>query len=209
MDKDKEIKTWSDLPVGMLEQIRVADKDIDDEDTKVITIAGILADKTYREMMELPLNETQRLIRNTAFLYTQPKPKKLSSVYRLNGTTYRIMKNMNDITTAQFIDYQTIAKESGERVSEFLSIFFIPEGCKYNDGNYDREKVVDDISCHLSAEEALGIAGFFTKRCVRLIRRTLLLLETKMTMLKIFRRSKEAKEAEKLIRQIRRTYGLT
>lgn len=204
------IKSWSELPVAKLQEIRSVNINIEDEDTKVLTVAGILADKTYREMLELPLNETTELIKNTAFLYTEPKPKKISSVYRLNGTEYRIMKNMNDITTAQFIDYQALAKDSGERMAEFLSIFFIPVGCKYNDGNYDREKVVEDISYYLSAEEALGISAFFTVRCVRLIRRTLLLLQVKMQMLSWRKETREqAKQVMELIRQIRYTYGLT
>lgn len=204
------IKSWSELPVAKLQEIRSVSINIEDEDTKVLTVAGILADKTYREMLELPLNETTELIRNTSFLYTQPKPKKISSVYRLNGTEYRIMKNMNDITTAQFIDYQALAKDSRERMAEFLSIFFIPVGCKYNDGNYDREKVVDDINYYLSAEEALGISAFFTVRCVRLIRRTLLLLEAKMQMLSWRKETREqAKQVMELIQQIRYTYGLT
>lgn len=204
------IKSWSELPVAKLQEIRSVNINIEDEDTKVLTVAGILADKTYREMLELPLNETTELIKNTSFLYTEPKPKKISSVYRLNGTEYRIMKNMNDITTAQFIDYQALAKDSGERMAEFLSIFFIPVGCKYNDGNYDREKVVDDINYYLSAEEALGISAFFTVRCVRLIRRTLLLLQVKMQMLSWRKETKEqAKQVMELIRQIRYTYGLT
>jgi hypothetical protein len=204
------IKSWSELPVAKLQEIKSVSINIEDEDTKVLTIAGILADKTYREMLDLPLNETTELIKNTAFLYTEPKKKKISSVYHLNGTDYRIMKNMNDITTSQFIDYQAIAKESGERMAEFLSIFFIPVGCKYNDGNYDREKVVDDINYYLTAEEALGISDFFTVRCVRLIKRTLLLLEARMTMLSWRKETKEqAKQVMELIQQIRYTYGLT
>lgn len=202
------IKSWSELPVGKLMEIRAANE-IDDEDTKVLTIAGILADKTFREMLELPINETTELIRNTRFLYEEPKRKKISSVYHLNGTDYKIIKKVNDITTAQFIDYQAIAKESGERIAEFLSIFFVPVGCKYNDGNYDREKVVDDISSYLSAEEALGIANFFTVRCVRLIKRTLFLLEVKMRMLSWRKETRPmAKQMMDLIQQIRYTYGL-
>lgn len=202
------IKSWSELPVGKLMEIRAANE-IDDEDTKILTIAGILADKTFREMLELPINETTELIRNTRFLYEEPKRKKISSVYHLNGTDYKIIKKVNDITTAQFIDYQAIAKESGERIAEFLSIFFVPVGCKYNDGNYDREKVVDDISSYLSAEEALGIANFFTVRCVRLIKRTLFLLEVKMRMLSWRKETRPmAKQMMDLIQQIRYTYGL-
>lgn len=202
------IKSWSELPVGKLMEIRAANE-IDDEDTKVLTIAGILADKTFREMLELPINETTELIRNTRFLYEEPKRKKISSVYHLNGTDYKIIKKVNDITTAQFIDYQAIAKESGERIAEFLSIFFVPVGCKYNDGNYDRDKVVDDISSYLSAEEALGIANFFTVRCVRLIKRTLFLLEVKMRMLSWRKETRPmAKQMMDLIQQIRYMYGL-
>ena len=202
------IKSWSELPVGKLMEIRAANE-IDDEDTKVLTIAGILADKTFREMLELPINETTELIRNTRFLYEEPKRKKISSVYHLNGTDYKIIKKVNDITTAQFNDYQAIAKESGESIAEFLSIFFVPVGCKYNDGNYDRDKVVDDISSYLSAEEALGIANFFTVRCVRLIKRTLFLLEVKMRMLSWRKETRPmAKQMMDLIQQIRYTYGL-
>ena len=59
----KEIKSWGELPVGMLEEMRSVN--IDDEDTKTLTIAGILAGKTFKEMLNLPLEETQRLIANT------------------------------------------------------------------------------------------------------------------------------------------------
>lgn len=204
----KEIKSWGDLPVGMLEEIRAVDTD--DEDTKTLTIAGILAGKTFKEMLNLPLEETQRLIANTAFLYTEPAKKKLSSVYTLNGTKYEILKKAEKMTTAQFIDYQAIARESFNRVSEFLAIFFIPEGHEYNDDKYDKQQVIDDISNYLSTEEALGIADFFINRCVRLMQRTLLLLEAKMAVLKLGRKDKTkmiAAETEKMIKDLRSIYG--
>lgn len=206
----KEIKSWGELPVGMLEEIRAVGQNTDDEDTKTLTIAGILAGKTFKEMLNLPLEETQRLIKNTAFLYTEPAKKKLSSVYTLNGTKYNILKKAEKMTTAQFIDYQAIARESFNRVSEFLAIFFIPEGHEYNDGKYDKQQVIDDIANYLSTEEALGIADFFINRCVRLMQRTLLLLEAKMAVLKLGRKDKTkmiAAETEKMIKDLRSIYG--
>lgn len=204
----KEIKSWGELPVGMLEEMRSVN--IDDEDTKTLTIAGILAGKTFKEMLNLPLEETQRLIANTAFLYTEPSKKKLSSVYILNGTKYNILKKAEKMTTAQFIDYQAIARDSFNRVSEFLAIFFIPEGHEYNDGTYDKQQVIDDISNYLSTEEALGIADFFISRFVKLMKRTLLLLEAKMAVLKLGRKDKTkmmAAETEKMIKDLRSIYG--
>lgn len=206
----KEIKSWGELPVGMLEEIRAVGQNTDDEDNKTLTIAGILAGKTFKEMLNLPLEETQRLIKNTAFIYTEPAKKKLSSVYTLNGTKYEILKKAEKMTTAQFIDYQAIARESFNRVSEFLAIFFIPEGHEYNDGTYDKQQVIDDISNYLSTEEALGIADFFINRCVRLMQRTLLLLEAKMAVLKLGRKDKTkmiAAETEKMIKDLRSIYG--
>lgn len=204
----KEIKSWGELPVGMLEEMRSVN--IDDEDTKTLTIAGILAGKTFKEMLNLPLEETQRLIANTAFLYTEPAKKKLSSVYTLNGTKYNILKKAEKMTTAQFIDYQAIARDSYNRVSEFLAIFFIPEGHEYNDGTYDKQQVIDDIANYLSTEEALGIADFFISRFVKLTKRTLLLLEAKMAVLKLGRKDKTkmmAAETEKMIKDLRFIYG--
>lgn len=204
----KEIKSWGELPVGMLEEMRSVT--IDDEDTKTLTIAGILAGKTFKEMLNLPLEETQRLIANTAFLYTEPAKKKLSSVYTLNGTKYNILKKAEKMTTAQFIDYQAIARDSFNRVSEFLAIFFIPEGHEYNDGTYDKQQVIDDIANYLSTEEALGIADFFINRFVKLMKRTLLLLEAKMAVLKLGRKDKTkmmAAETEKMIKDLRSIYG--
>ena len=160
--------------------------------------------------MNLPLEETQRLIANTAFLYTEPAKKKLSSVYTLNGTKYNILKKAEKMTTAQFIDYQAIARDSFNRVSEFLAIFFIPEGHEYNDGTYDKQQVIDDISNYLSTEEALGIADFFINRFVKLMKRTLLLLEAKMAVLKLGRKDKTkmmAAETEKMIQDLRSIYG--
>lgn len=204
----KEIKSWGELPVGMLEEMRSVT--IDDEDTKTLTIAGILAGKTFKEMLNLPLEETQRLIKNTAFLYTEPAKKKLSSVYTLNGTKYNILKKAEKMTTAQFIDYQAIARDSFNRVSEFLAIFFIPEGHEYNDGTYDKQQVIDDIANYLSTEEALGIADFFINRFVKLMKRTLLLLEAKMAVLKLGRKDKTKTliaETEKMIKDLRSIYG--
>ena len=204
----KEIKSWGELPVGMLEEMRSVN--IDDEDTKTLTIAGILAGKTFKEMLNLPLEETRRLIANTAFLYTEPAKKKLSSVYNLNGTNYNILKKAEKMTTAQFIDYQAIARDSYNRVSEFLAIFFIPEGHEYNDGTYDKQQVIDDIANYLSTEEALGIADFFISRFVKLMKRTLLLLEAKMAVLKLGRKDKTkmmAAETEKMIKDLRSIYG--
>lgn len=206
----KEVKSWADMNVGQLIQVRVINKDIKDDETKVMTIAGMLVGKSYREMMDMPLAETRRLIANTAFLYTKPNKVKMKARYELNGTTYIPLKKMEEMTTAQYIDYQAISKESAERVAEFLAIFMIPEGHKYNDG-YDMEKVVNDVLEYLSAEEALSIADFFTKRCVRLIRRTLFLMEAKMKTMKLMGPKKvkeQAKEAEKVIAALRRMYGL-
>ena len=203
------IKNWSELPVGKLEAIR-ATYSIEDEDKRTMTVAGILADKTYNDILNMPLAETEKLIANTAFLYTEPKTIKIRDSYNLNGTIYIPLKKMEHMTTAQYIDYQALGQDSVERIAEFLAIFMVPEGCKYNDGGYDREKVVDDISQYMMAEEALGIADFFTRRCVRLIRRTLLLLEAKMTTQSVIgskETRKQAKQAAKVIKGLRRIYG--
>lgn len=175
------IKTWKDMTVR--DQVKIAEINKLDTDTgdKNLRIAAYLAGLTYEQIIQLPLGELSGIMASTDFLLTKPKPVKARRTYTINGRTYNLLKHAEDMTVAQYLDFQPLIPNGfSNSPAEMLSIFLVPEGHKYNDG-YDKDQVIEDMY-DLGVEEALGIAAFFTKRCTRLIRSILVLLKIKLKL---------------------------
>ena len=146
------IDSWDKMPVGLLKDVhRITSDENLSEDDKSLQAAAILARMPYDTLLNLPLDEAQELVARTAFLYEKPEKKKIRKNYNLNGRVYVPLMSMEDMTTAQFIDFNSLINELDERLPEILSIFLVPKGHKYNDG-YDKNTVVKDISL-LSVDE--------------------------------------------------------
>lgn len=106
----------------------------------------------------MPLTEFAKYSKVLDFLNTEVPTVNLKDQYVLNGTTYNSGFNLTTVSAAQFIDYQNYIKEN--KWEDYLSVFFIPEGHKYNDG-YDMSKVKNDI-LELDFPTVKSICFFFT-----------------------------------------------
>ena len=208
------IDSWDKMPVGLLKDVhRITSDENLSEDDKSLQAAAILARMPYDTLLNLPLDEAQELVARTAFLYEKPEKKKIRKTYTLNGRTYIPLMSMEDMTTAQFIDFNSLINDLDERLPEILSIFLVPKGHKYNDG-YDKNTVVKDITERLMVTEALGMASFFINGYKKYVMRTLLYSEAalEVTMWKAPKELRpQAKEVMKALRrlreEIRSSYG--
>lgn len=208
------IDSWDKMPVGFLKDIhRITSDENLSEDDKSLQAAAVLARLPYDTLLNLPLDEAQALVARTAFLYEKPEKKKIRKTYNLNGRIYVPLMSMEDMTTAQFIDFNSLINDIDERLPEILSIFLIPKGHKYNDG-YDKNTVIKDITERLMVTEALGMASFFINGYKKYAMRTLLYSEEALEVA-MWKAPKElrpqAKELIKAIRylreEIRSSYG--
>ena len=210
----KVIDSWDKMPVGFLKDIhRITSDNTLSEDDKSLQAAAVLARLPYDTLLNLPLDEAQELVARTAFLYEKPEKKKIRKTYNLNGRVYVPLMSMEDMTTAQFIDFNSLLNDLDERLPEILSIFLVPKGHKYNDG-YDKNTVVKDITERLMVTEALGMASFFINGYKKYVMRTLLYSEAalEVTMWKAPKELRpQAKEVMKALRrlreEIRSSYG--
>lgn len=152
--------TWENISLKQYVEIYniIIDNDIP-QDEKLVMVTQLLYGV---DIINKPITEVQRYFKLVGdLLTTEPKKLPLKDKYVINDTTYILDRNIEKISTAQFIDYSNCTKEiSINNYNEFLSIFLIPQGHKYNDG-YDIRKTQTDIDNYLSIEEALGIADFF------------------------------------------------
>ena len=174
------IDNWNDVSLKTHSELyKIAQNIYDTEEDKRFKTAALLNGITYDQLLNQPLTATTEMMASTAFLYEKPKPVKIKKEYSLNGRIYCPFKDMSEMTTSQYIDYQSVIVENfEEHLLDLMSIILVPKGHQYNDG-YDFQEAKEDILT-LSVTEALGIADFFLKQYRRSLRRTLLYSKAEM-----------------------------
>lgn len=174
------IDSYRKLSIAKYDEIRkIMEKDIEDIDKQVELIA-CLADMPIDKVYNLPLTKYEDMVEKTSFLYEIPKPKaNLPNKLIIGEWKYRIMKNVEKMTTGQYIDLQTYLKND-MGVAYILTTIIIPEGCEYNDGDYNIDDLQKDIYYNLNIEDALSIAFFLHRKLQITIEGTLRFLDWRM-----------------------------
>ena len=166
----------------------------DDEALEInINLLSILCDVSIDEIEDLPLTEFSKLVKQTEFLKEMPKVD-IKDSYVINGKKYVLCANVSKMTTAQYIDYQTLIKNADKNVKELLSVFLIPKGKKY--GEYDLEEVMSDIYNYFPIADARAVSFFFTLVLQSLTKATLISLERRTK--KELKKAKTKEEKEKI-----------
>ena len=167
----KIIDNYRNLPVGKWLEILELSKDenVDALEQQVKTIA-ILTGLTEDEVLDLPIMEYKSLAAKTMFLENEYDGKlQIAKSYGLNGMELIPVKDLNKITTAQYVDYQTFSKEGDMYLVQTLSTLLVPKGKKYNDG-YDMDAVQQAIRDNLSVADVLSLYAFFLTKWVKSIK---------------------------------------
>lgn len=174
------IDSYKKLSIAKYDEIKkIMEKDIDDIDKQVELIA-CLADMDIDKVYNLPLTKYEELAEKITFLLELPKPKNnLPNKLIIGDRKYRIMKNVEKMTTGQYIDLQTYLKND-MGVAYILTTIIIPEGCEYGDGDYNIDDLQKDIYNNLNIEDALSIAFFLHRKLQITIEGTLRFLDWRM-----------------------------
>ena len=184
-------KSWDAITWNEYEQIeQIISSDIP-SDYKAVHLISVLTGLSVEDIEHLPVKEIQKFLPALEFLNTEPETHKHQFEYTVNGRKYKFRGKLDEITTAQYIDYRTYMQEENKDVIKLMSCFLIPEGHEYNDG-YDMEQVQSDIGdmCWLDVRAA----SFFFR----------LYLATFIVILKSYLKKtmKEAKATKKQIKQM-------
>ena len=174
------IDSYRKLSIAKYDEIKkIMEKDIDDIDKQVELIA-CLADIDIDKVYNFPLTKYEELVEKASFLLELPKPKNnLPNKLSIGDRNYRIMKNVEKMTTGQYIDLQTYMKND-MGISYILTTIIIPEGCEYNDGKYNIDDLQKDIYNNFNIEDAISIAFFLHRQLQIIIEGTLHFLDWKL-----------------------------
>ena len=174
------IDSYRKLTIAKYDEIKkIMEKDIEDIDKQVELIA-CLADMDVDAVYNLPLTKYEQMVNSIEFLYELPKPKSnIPSKIVIGDYKYTIMKNVEKMTTGQYIDLQNYMKND-MGVAYILTTIIIPEGCTYDDGDYNIDDLQKDIYNNLNVEDALSIAFFLHRKLQITIEGTLRFLDWRM-----------------------------
>ena len=190
------IDNYNTLTLGLYLDIDAVLQSDAEEIDKQVRIIALLDDTTPEAVLALPLKEYSAKAASTDFLRHDCPP--ISAPSRVISGDFVLIptKDFTNITTAQYVDFQTFSKGGTAKLPELISVLLVPEGRNYNDG-YDVAQVVRVVR-DLPLPEALGLNAFFFGQLVQSIQASLTSLELAAKSLSKQRRAELERKAEDL-----------
>lgn len=193
-------KSWGTLPVGKYERIKeIIRAGMDNSDVEVL---AVLCDCSVDDVLNAPVGKVVGLKRESMFL-NEPinvKDRLRFKSIKLDGVEYEIHTDVKDITTAQYLDFQTFYKEFEKNYCNVLACFIIPKGHKYNDG-YDALETAEIFKEKLPVEVAENACFFFARQSSRLLRKGMLKLVWKTAVMMTRIKTPEIREQMENLRK--------
>lgn len=186
---------WDDITWKEYEQIeQILNTDIP-SDYKAVHLVSVLTGKSVEELELLPISQFQKFLPALEFLQTEPETHTHQFEYTINGREYDFKGKIDELTTAQYIDYRAYMNEEDKDVIKLMSVFLIPKGHDYNDG-YDMEQVMSDIGdmCWLDVRAAAFFFRAWLAAYILILKSSLQKTMKKTMKGKTFKEKKEIKK---------------
>lgn len=160
---DLKYKSWKDITIEVYDKLRNLKTEVNNEEQTLdlnVKLLSILCDVDEDTVGDLPLTEFSNLVAQTEFLKDMPKYT-IETKYKIGDREFDVQTNLRTLTTAQFIDFQTMVKEPDKNLSNLLACFMLPKGKKYGE-DYDIIEVAEFLKKNMSIATARSIMFFFT-----------------------------------------------
>ena len=154
---------WSDVTLKQFLELKDI-MQIEDETDRTIAIAELLLGL---DVSNLSLSEFNKKMKELSFLKEEIPNNHIVKKVEINNRKYNIDALLGRVSTAQYVDFTNYMKEENN-ITKVLSVFFIPNGHKYNDG-YDMEQVIRDMES-LPVDIAISESFFFSRQFARFIK---------------------------------------
>ena len=174
---------WKDINMEQFVQLQKAmQRKYRRPEQKTFALANIVFGK---DIQQEPVADLRRYYAELEELLNAPlEDADVHKCYTLNGHMYHLNYKIEQMTTAQYIDFTNLTKEADRNLVAILAVFIIPEGHKYNDGDYDIDEVREDIAKHMNAVEGNAIIFFIIGRSKTYMQRLVFCSLGQMMMVK-------------------------
>lgn len=192
-------KNWNEVSINLYYKILdiIEDADLSAVE-KDLAICALLCDVSEEEVYNLSVTEANDLISKIQWLSTFEFSQKFKGgSFKISGQEYTIDVDLQHMTIAQYIDFQSFYKPSDLRqyYGNLLACFIIPKGKKYGEG-YDVSDLAKQLTENLSIVKANEILFFFLKDCLLSIKASQIYLD--YLMRKMMRKEKDPQKKVKI-----------
>lgn len=195
----KMIDSYDALPLGLYERLLSLEGD---ENEVTLGALALLAGTSVEDLMTMPLDDYFAIRAKGAFLLLQPVARDIRQRYDCGGWALVPVRRLQELSTAQFIDFQEWARQEGRHTAETLACFLVPEGRQYGEG-YDVEDVINAIRDHLPVADAVSLDAFFFFLCLKSMHASLRSLVR--TLSPAERMASPARRMRRALRDLRRS----
>lgn len=199
---DLKYKNWQQITIEVYDKIIALECEVTTEEQALelnIKLLSILCDVSEDEIINLPLTEFTILVGKTDFLKEMPKYT-VEQYYEIGkGRVFEVQMNLREMTTAQFIDFQTFVKDKDKNLKHLLACFLLPKGKKYGE-DYDIIEVAEYLYKNMSIATARSVMFFFTLQ-YQALQKVMLNCSIK-ELKKILKKEKNQETKEKLEQSI-------
>ena len=201
-NKEKNPFDWENITIEKYYNIKdILDDETDDDITKNVKLVAVITDKDENDVWNMDMAEAGEYISRLQFLNKFELPKNPNMKIKLPSYDLVVIKDLSKINVAQYVDFQNFVKMPlKEGMEKILSIFLIPEGCKYNDG-YDIIDLQKEIRENLSFRVAEGLLYFFIEKYGKLLIHSLVYCRRQVRKTKDPEMMEKFKKTEKEIQQ--------
>lgn len=201
-NKEKNPFDWENISIDKYYEIKdILDDETDDDITKNVKMVAVITDKDEDEVWSMDMAEAGEYISKLTFLNKFELPKNPNMKIKLPNYDLVVMKDVTKINVAQYVDFQNFVKlPLREGMEKILSIFLIPEGCKYNEG-YDIIDLQKEIRENISFRVAEGLLSFFIEKYGELLIHSLVYCRKQIRKTKNPEMMEKFKKTEKEIQQ--------
>lgn len=133
------------------------------EDEKNLHLVALFTDSTIEDVGKLTTETFGEILFEITTFFDNKiqiiKNARFSNL-NINGKEYDVLSKIENLTVAQYVDFQQYVKEKPQSLAKLLSVFVIPKGKQYNEG-YDIEDVIDELNNNLDIVTANELSAFF------------------------------------------------
>ena len=203
---------WTDITISDYKKILdINSREMDSDMEKGISLLSVLCECSEEEIYSLPIMSLNGLLSGVKWIYEPYTFNKnwKSNHIKINGVKYNVVVDINKFTVAQYADFQIYwdKRDDVNYMSKLLTVFIIPDGCKYNDG-YDIVELSSMLENWVSLNDFNSICFFFLKDCLYSVKASL--YYSNWQLMKMIRKEKNPEKKmelknlqKKVLKQIR------